>query len=505
MDIVEYAYKMKDMASGPLGKIAGAFSKTDDAARKAQKSASLFAKVSAGAFGVLNIVGAVKGAIGAVKEFTAANDAQAEAEAKLAQVMRNTMDASDDEIKSIKDLTAAQQKLGIVGDEVQLAGAQELGTYLEKAESLKKLIPVMNDMVAQQYGYNATQESAVNIATMMGKVMEGQVGALSRYGYKFDEAQEKILKYGTEAEKVATLAEVIGESVGGMNEALAQTPEGRMKQLSNALGDIKERIGTEFTKIGVALLPAVNKVMPYVEKVLDLTSRGIDAIISKVASISGYIAPLMRPILDIFNKVKSNLSGFADYLRPVQNLLEEHILPVFQKVWNTVSGMVGEFIDFVANSVLLKDIFNFVGKIAGALYDVIGKLIDGLKWTWNKVIMPILNGIEKVYRWIKGTDLKGGSSKAITDTPSSKKDEEQKTTNAKLAEIAKNTRTNDMSAAVYGKAAASSGPKIVNINVQKFFDNINFNTTSLQESTAKIEEAILEVLSRVLVQGASVA
>ena len=62
-----------------------------------------------------------------------------------------------------------------------------------------------------------------------------------------------------------------------------------------------------------------------------------------------------------------------------------------------------------------------------------------------------------------------------------------------------------MSAAVYGKAAASSGPKVVNINVQKFFDNINFNTTSLRESTAKIEEAILEVLSRVLVQGASVA
>ena len=100
----------------------------------------------------------------------------------------------------------------------------------------------MNDMVAQQYGYNATQESAVNIATMMGKVMDGQVGALSRYGYKFDEAQEKILKYGTEAEKVATLTEVISESVGGMNAALAQTDEGIMKQQADRIGDIQERI-----------------------------------------------------------------------------------------------------------------------------------------------------------------------------------------------------------------------------------------------------------------------
>ena len=84
MNIVEYAYKMKDMASGPLGKIAGAFSKTDEAAQKAQKSASLFSKLSAGAFGVLNIVRAVQGAIGAVKQFTEANQAQQEAEAKLA-------------------------------------------------------------------------------------------------------------------------------------------------------------------------------------------------------------------------------------------------------------------------------------------------------------------------------------------------------------------------------------------------------------------------------------
>ena len=59
MNIVEYAYKMKDMASGPLGKIAGAFAKTGEEAERARKSASLFSTLSAGAFGVMNIVGAV--------------------------------------------------------------------------------------------------------------------------------------------------------------------------------------------------------------------------------------------------------------------------------------------------------------------------------------------------------------------------------------------------------------------------------------------------------------
>lgn len=65
--------------------------------------------------------------------------------------MRNTMDAREEDIQSIKDLCSAQQELGIIGDEVQLAGAQELATYLSQKESLEQLIPVMNDIVAQQY------------------------------------------------------------------------------------------------------------------------------------------------------------------------------------------------------------------------------------------------------------------------------------------------------------------------------------------------------------------
>lgn len=177
-------------------------------------------------------------------DLTDAYAVQAQAETRLATVMRNTMDATEDEIQSIKDLTSAQQKLGVVGDEVQLSGAQELATYLGKKESLEKLIPVMNDMIAQQYGYNATAESAVGIATMMGKVMEGQTKALSRYGYSFTEAQEEILKFGTEEERAATLAEVIEQSVGGVNAALAATDYGKIVQANNKFGDLKETIGS---------------------------------------------------------------------------------------------------------------------------------------------------------------------------------------------------------------------------------------------------------------------
>ena len=119
---------------------------------------------------------------GTLLGLTAANATQVANETKLANNMHNTMDARDEDIQSILDLTAAQQQLGVIGDEVQLAGAQELATYLEKKSSLEALIPVMNDMLAQQYGLEASEESAAQIASMLGKVMEGQTAALSRYG-----------------------------------------------------------------------------------------------------------------------------------------------------------------------------------------------------------------------------------------------------------------------------------------------------------------------------------
>lgn len=263
--VVEFIIKLGGSAQAQTTKLKG---KMDELAMSVDKTQGLFSKLSTVSFGINNIVGTVNTITSSMGSFTEANQAQQEAEARLAQVMKNTMDATAGEIQSIKDLTAAQQKLGIVGDEIQLAGAQELGTYLEQKSSLEQLIPVMNDMIAQQYGFTATQESAVNIATMMGKVMEGQTGALSRYGYSFTEAQEAVLKYGTEAQKAATLAEVITESVGGMNEALGQTPEGKTKQMANNLGDLRERVGALVNRIIQALAPAIEKVFSIADEFL---------------------------------------------------------------------------------------------------------------------------------------------------------------------------------------------------------------------------------------------
>lgn len=231
--------KLKDVEMS-ADELAKAFVEVKDKVRELNENL-LNANQVAQAFEQLGA--AVQGLQSVMHSLTDAYAVQSAAEGRLEQMMRNTMDATDQEIQSIKDLAAEQQKLGVIGDEVILSGAQELATYMQKKESLEALIPVMDDMIAQQYGYNASAESAVSVAQMLGKVFAGETGALKRLGYTFDEAQEAVLKYGTEEEKVAMLTEVVGQIVDGTNAKLAAMPYGKIVKFRMSIGDLKEEIG----------------------------------------------------------------------------------------------------------------------------------------------------------------------------------------------------------------------------------------------------------------------
>lgn len=185
----------------------------------------------------------IQGLVNQLSEFTRASAVQEQAETQLATAMRNTMGASDAEVQSIKELCAAQQQLGVIGDEVQLAGAQVLATFASQRETLLTLIPALNDMAAGMDGLNVTSSSMESAAKTLGKALQGNVTALERNGVKLTDAQKQTLKLGSEQEKAAVLVEVLRARYGDMNAELAKTDAGKMQQMSNAVGDLKERIG----------------------------------------------------------------------------------------------------------------------------------------------------------------------------------------------------------------------------------------------------------------------
>lgn len=412
---VEFEIKVIGDALERLKQITG---QTDELGNAAERAKSKLAGIGRGFIMFNQAMEVAKKAADKMREFTEANRAQQEAEAKLAQVMRNTMGASNDEIASIKELASAQQKLGVIGDEVQLAGAQELGTYLSKADSLKKLMPVMNDMLAQQYGLNASQEQATQIASMMGKVMDGQVGALSRYGYKFDEAQEKLLKYGTEEERVATLAEVIGQSVGGMNEALANTPEGKLQQVANSMGDIKERVGAIWVQIQTKLLPVMDALIGLANGLIDVVQMGWPVWVAAAIGVLIGVTKIKRELektslaalltggsftaMSAIAKAACRGISTAIMSIPIVGWIAAAItlvIGIFTTLWNKCEGFRG----FLTG--LWEVIKNIIHNIWNILQPIIAKVFGFIK----AYIHTVVNIIKTVFNWVKGVLEKVGS------------------------------------------------------------------------------------------------
>lgn len=225
-----------------------------EAIEAAQSKAKKGIKIGANAIGmdaVINMIGKLNSVI---QDLSEAYKVQEQAENKLATSMKNTLMASDAEIDSIKELCRAQQELGVLGDEVQLQGAEKLSTYLETADALKALIPLMNDLTVKQYGMDASGENSAATAALLGKAMQGNVTALKRLGIEFTDSQKVILEYGDEMQKVALLTDVVGAKVNGMNAEMAKTDSGKMKQFENTMGDLKEQIG----QVAIKIAPLIN-------------------------------------------------------------------------------------------------------------------------------------------------------------------------------------------------------------------------------------------------------
>ena len=323
------------------------------------------------------------------KEAKEAWNTQSEAETKLETILGRNVGASEEQIKAVKEWASELQKVGVIGDEIQLSGLQELSTYIESADSLKTMNVVLNDMLAQQYGLNATAEEAVTISTMLGKVLNGQVSALSRYGYSFNEAQEQLLKYGTEEQRVATLAEVVEASVGGMNEALANTPAGRLKQVSNTMGDIKEQFGKAFTNIQALFVPALEEMAALLEHIADLAVKASESLaglfgieLNDVKGVGSYISESVDYQDDLTESVEETAENQKESLE-----IEKNSLANFDKI-NTVTTKTTEETESAKESEKKAETapVNIMPKISDAdVEETVDKLSDRL----SKLIKPI--------------------------------------------------------------------------------------------------------------------
>lgn len=369
-------------------------------------------------------VGAVSAAAaaGLTALFSGSTDlakAQIEAETKLEAVLGNVASiqargagAAAQAKEKLMGVASELQQIGVIGDEVTLAGMQQLATFQLSEKEIATLAGGMTDLLAQQKGLNASQEDAVAIGNMIGKVMQGQTSALSRVGITFTEAQEQALKVGTAEQRAAVLAEILQQNVGGVNAALAQTDQGKIQQMANAWGDMKEEVGKvtlsikgQFASVIMKNIPTVQKLgitlMSTISKFADVAMPALDSVITHVTPVVegaltrlGSFAESMGPVL---SNVFDGLAQGAQTVKPVLDGIMKGfapLLPQMAKFGTTVMGTVQKVaaaampaiasiittVQSVIPSVLpvLETVVTTIGDVIAAAAPVIAGLVQGI-------------------------------------------------------------------------------------------------------------------------------
>lgn len=407
--------------------------------------------------GMLSVVGAAAALVGSVmalNKLEEAYKAQSQAEVKLQAVFKATGKATEEQVQNLKGYASAMQDLGVIGDEVTISGMQQLATFNVTSSTVETLTEGMLDLAAQTKGLSATQSDMVNIGNMIGKAMTGQVGALSRVGISFTEAQEKILKYGTEEERAATLAEVLKQNVGGVNAALANTPEGRMKQLSNTIGDMQEKFGAIVALVKDQFVSVLLEYMPQIHGAIDNVTAGIQrwveeggvqrfiddikltidtvkmlspVILAVVSAILAYKASLLAATISQWSlnaAIMANPIGFAigmvvaligvvTLLRKNKDLLKLK----WYETWNAIAGYgegaVNKFLGFV--NVILSAFSYLTSSIEFFFHNMWNKIVEMAEERISKLAAPInavLSAFDK-----KTIDINFSSVKSKMEKP----------------------------------------------------------------------------------------
>ena len=347
------------------------------------------------------------------------SEKQAQAEQKLAEIYKSRMGVGKQAVASTLQLASAQQKAGVVGDEVQLAAAQQLATYAKYPSTVNTMLPALNNLLVQQKGLNGTQEDATALANLFGKAMMGQTGALKRAGISFTEAQEQVLKYGTEEEKAAMIAEVVQQNVGNMNAEFAKTDAGKIQQAKNELGDMGE-------EIGAVLLPAVADLVSWLQANLLpklqtlITFLQQHPAIAKFALAFALITAVLGPVLMIVGSFISMIgtiitiapavgAAFTAMTGPVGIVIAAIAAAIaigiaLYKNWDTIKAKAAAVWAAVQNAVAVvvgrvKTNFN---TLKTALSNVWNTIKTTASTVWNGIKTAITKPIETAKATIKG-------------------------------------------------------------------------------------------------------
>lgn len=318
--------------------------------------------------------GAVAGAVGlSVNSFI-------EAERSTRQLQHAVIDISkgtQDQVDSILAVSSAlQKKSGIDGDALAM-GAAQLSTFGLQTQSVLDLTKSLADLTVNQSGLSAGADDYVGSANVMAKALQGQFGILEKSGIRFTEAQQNLILYGTETQKVAALTEGLNQNLRETTDTVGKAAEGTFAKFTQSIGDISEAVGGAFLP---TIQQVVEKVIPVVQQISEWAAQNpklVAGILAAVAAAGlivaaiGTIGLILPSVIAGFGMLASvaGLVGaaFAIMTGPIGIVIAiiaaliaagiaiykhwDQLKAIAQKVWGDISGAVSDAWDSIMGKI----------------------------------------------------------------------------------------------------------------------------------------------------------
>lgn len=332
-------------------------------------------------------------------------------------------------------------------------------------------------------------------------------GLLSKStGKSIKEVQEMDVTYEQLAK---TLAMARGK--GGMYEGALEAQNATM---AGKWGSVKEKASNALTDLGDAMSPIIIQFLDLGQKALSYVGPAIQKITPYIQMISDGLGIAINYVTGLTD----GTGGWMDYVYILFDVLGS-VWKILQSALVTVFKIIGGVVQWLGKSEIIKDAFRFIGwTLENVISPIVKWLGTALLWIWENVLSPILTGLEEAYAWLK--KLKGDDAPVVVDIDKTKLDNilmnpptapsyQADLTRFKdkgiIGDTGEKAKKNKESSKKTGDTISGGGPKTINITLGKFFDTIQFTTMNNTESRDELEKMLMELMGRVLYNGAKIA
>lgn len=273
--------------------------------------------------------------------------------------------------KQLNDYAAQWGKVGVISAGTIRAGYTELNKWNVPVDKVNDLSEALTNLVAGKFGINATAEDAQLASQAIGRAFNGDVAGLTKMKIPLTEAQKLIIKNGTEAERLATINEVVNGTFSKQNEILANTPDGQLKRMKNQQAALMATIGKGLLPMQKAFIDMASTIMPI-------------------------IAPVIQ---DIFGLFSGAFTWIAEVINENKDSIQEGLSSAMNEVKFVISSL-GKVIRWCADNLgflvpVLKAVaggfvaFNGISKLMPIIKGIVGGLMSVIKVV--RVIVAVLS------------------------------------------------------------------------------------------------------------------